>query len=43
MIIMNFIYIYIFNFIELADLRRKFEEDKKRIAELKFSRRFKPY
>jgi len=28
---------------ELADLRRKFEEDKKRIAELKSSRRFKPY
>jgi len=28
---------------ELAELRRKFEEDKKRIADLKSSRRFKPY
>jgi len=28
---------------ELAELRRKFEEDKKRIAELKSTRRFKPY
>ncbi|KAJ3186601.1 Ribosomal RNA-processing protein 7 A [Gaertneriomyces sp. JEL0708] len=28
---------------QLADLRRKFEEDKQRIAALKASRRFKPY
>ncbi|KAJ1554871.1 Ribosomal RNA-processing protein 7 A [Nowakowskiella sp. JEL0078] len=28
---------------KLADLRRKFEEDKKRIAQLKASRKFKPY
>lgn len=28
---------------ELLDLRQKFEEDKRRIAELKASRRFKPY
>lgn len=28
---------------ELADLRKKFEEDKKRIEDLRSSRRFKPY
>ncbi|KAJ3280214.1 Ribosomal RNA-processing protein 7 A, partial [Borealophlyctis nickersoniae] len=28
---------------QLADLRRKFEEDKKKIAALKANRRFKPY
>ncbi|KAJ3036553.1 Ribosomal RNA-processing protein 7 A [Rhizophlyctis rosea] len=28
---------------QLADLRRKFEEDKEKIAKLKASRRFKPY
>ena len=29
--------------IDLADLRKKFEEDKKRIAAMKASRKFKPY
>lgn len=28
---------------ELVDLRRKFAEDKQRIAELKAARKFKPY
>ncbi len=28
---------------ELLDLRQRFEDDKRRIAELKASRKFKPY
>ena len=28
---------------DIAELRRKFEEDKERIAQLKAARRFKPY
>jgi hypothetical protein len=29
--------------VELADLRRKFEDDKKKIADMKANRKFKPY
>jgi len=29
--------------IEIAELRRKFEEDKRRIEKMKAARKFKPY
>ena len=37
------IYDFLKKLIELLELRKKFEEDKQKIAKLKESRRFKPY